>query len=50
MNKSTSILIIVLSWIIGISQQDCTFAVVVSLFLVPELFRKKDERINQNEI
>lgn len=44
MNKSTSILIIVLSWIIGISQQDCTFSAVITMFLLPGIFERKNKR------
>lgn len=44
MNKAVIIFMIVLSLVIGIMGGDCTFSIVMSLFLLPEVLERKNKR------
>ena len=44
MNKGKYILILIIAYTIGIFENDCTFAVVMSLFLLPAIFERKEKR------
>jgi len=44
MNKSTSVLIIILSLVVGIMDGDCTFSAVITMFLLPGVFEIKNKR------
>lgn len=43
MNKGKYILILIMAYIIGIFENDCTFAVALSVFLLPAIFERKEK-------